>query len=107
MKRKNKIVIWPIYLNSKASRKQGRRVPLNMAVEDPKAREIYEVAEIMRLNPILEEDKAYPKTWWKEKGRVLVDKTKSKMKIIKEIALKLNELRTRQKMQSKKITKKR
>ncbi|NOR47639.1 MAG: hypothetical protein GQ533_06290 [Methanosarcinaceae archaeon] len=26
------------------------------------------------LNPTLEKDKAYPKSWWKVSGRVLVDK---------------------------------
>lgn len=107
MRRKDKIVIWPIYFNSKASRKQGRRVPLELAVDDPKAEEIYQVAEKMGLNPIIEEEKAYPRMWWKEKGRVLVDKTKSKTSILKEIAVQLKEFRLKQKIKSKRIVKKR
>jgi signal recognition particle subunit SRP19 len=27
----------------------------------------------MGLNPTVERDKAYPKSWWKVSGRVLVD----------------------------------
>lgn len=106
MRKRDKIVIWPIYFNSKVTRKQGRRVPLELAVEDPKAEEIYQVAEKIGLNPILEEDKAYPKMWWKERGRVLVDKTKSKTTILKEIAVQLKEFRLKQKMKSKRIIKK-
>jgi len=106
VRKRDKIVIWPIYFNSKVTRKQGRRVPLELAVEDPKAEEIYQVAEKIGLNPILEEDKAYPKMWWKERGRVLVDKTKSKTTILKEIAVQLKEFRLKQKMKSKRIIKK-
>ncbi|MCS7363858.1 MAG: signal recognition particle protein Srp19 [archaeon GB-1867-035] len=106
MRKRDKIVIWPIYFNSKVTRKQGRRVPLELAVEDPKAEEIYQVAEKIGLNPILEEDKAYPKMWWKERGRILVDKTKSKTTILKEIAIQLKEFRLKQKMKSKRIIKK-
>jgi len=106
VRKRDKIVIWPIYFNSKVTRKQGRRVPLELAVEDPKAEEIYQVAEKIGLNPILEEDKAYPKMWWKERGRILVDKTKSKTTILKEIAIQLKEFRLKQKMKSKRIIKK-
>jgi len=37
------------------------------------------------LNPTLEKDKAYPKSWWKVSGRVLVDEKGVKSGIVGEI----------------------
>jgi len=72
-------------------------VPLSLSVEDPKLEEVVEAARRVGLNPIVEADKAYPKMWWKEKGRILVEKRASKTKILKEIALALKEVRRRSK----------
>ncbi|RLE51239.1 MAG: signal recognition particle protein Srp19, partial [Candidatus Methanomethylicota archaeon] len=88
MKKKKLLVIWPIYFNSKVSRKMGRKIPLNLAVEDPRIEEIVKIARELNLNPIIEE-KAYPKMWWREKKRILVEKKMSKSRLLKEIAVRL------------------
>ncbi|MCS7385906.1 MAG: signal recognition particle protein Srp19 [archaeon GB-1867-005] len=93
MRKRDKVVVWPIYFNSKVSRSYGRKVPLSLSVEDPKLEEVVEAARKAGFNPITEVDKAYPKMWWKEKGRILVEKRASKTKILKEIALALKEIR--------------
>jgi signal recognition particle subunit SRP19 len=43
----------------------------------------------------METDKSYPKSWWQTGGRVLVDKKGLKSLITKQIALKINETRTK------------
>jgi len=88
LRKRDKVVVWPIYFNSKVSRSYGRKVPLSLSVEDPKLEEVVEAARKAGFNPITEVDKAYPKMWW-----ILVEKRASKTKILKEIALALKEIR--------------
>jgi len=89
-----KIVIYPQYLNSKLSRSEGRRIPLNIAVPNPSIDEILKAAEDLGLNPVYEDDKRYPRNWWMVKGRVIVDKKNySKARILRMIAIKIREYR--------------
>ena len=50
-------------------------------------------AKELGLNPKVERDKAYPKSWWEVSGRVLVDKKGVKSGIVREIARKIGEMR--------------
>ena len=80
----NKIVIYPIYFNEKYSRIEGRRVKKDLAFQ-PKIEKIKEVAEKLGYKTEIEE-KAYPRYWWKEKGRLLINTKDKKTIIIKKIA---------------------
>jgi len=96
-----KTVIYPQYLDSAKTRSEGRRVPLNIAVSNPLIEEIYAAAEALGLNPEIEEEKRYPKLWWEQPGRVIVDKVGSKLKTLKLVASKINELRKHRGMTSR------
>jgi len=78
-------VIWPIYIDATASRKQGRKISRERAVKNPTADDIVKAAKKLGLNPVKEE-KSYPKRWWRREGRVLVDKKERKMSILVKIA---------------------
>jgi signal recognition particle subunit SRP19 len=78
-------VIWPANIDSEKSRKAGRKISSKDSVPSPTLREIERVARKMGLNPRVEKEKAYPRQWW-EKGRVIVDKTKPKSILLKNIA---------------------
>jgi signal recognition particle subunit SRP19 len=82
---RDKWVIWPIYFDIDASKKEGRKVGKELAVKNPTADEIFKAAKKLGLNPVKEE-KAYPKRWWRREGRVLVEKKGRKTDIIKRIA---------------------
>ncbi|GBE54009.1 signal recognition particle protein Srp19 [archaeon BMS3Bbin15] len=45
------------------------------------------------LNPEVEKNKAYPREWWSVSGRVLVDKTKPKSILFREIAAEIKKIR--------------
>lgn len=79
-------VIWPVYLDENATRGQGRIVSLDDAVEDPTLKEIADAAESLDLDPEMEPEKSYPRSWWEESGRVLVEKTGPKSVTVKRIA---------------------
>ncbi|HDN50458.1 MAG: signal recognition particle protein Srp19 [Thermoplasmata archaeon] len=82
---RDKWVIWPIYIDATASRKQGRKISRERAVKNPTADDIVKAAKKLGLNPVKEE-KSYPKRWWRREGRVLVDKKERKMSILVKIA---------------------
>jgi len=83
---KDKIIIWPAYLDSKKSQREGRKIPINEAVSAPKLREIKQAAAKLGLNPFTEKGKSYPKSWWENSGRVIVDKRFTKRETILKIS---------------------
>ena len=94
MRKQEKIIIWPIYFDAGKTRKEGRRVPKDLAVPAPKSLEIEAVAAKLGLEPELISDKGYPKTPWNRMGMILVEKQKSKEQVINRIAIKLQKLRS-------------
>jgi signal recognition particle subunit SRP19 len=93
MKDKGKLVIWPAYIDQTKSRSSGRIISRKNAVKEPHLNEIKEAAKQMGLNPEVEPEKAYPKTWWEVSGRVLVDDKGPKSVIAKQIALAIKKMR--------------
>ena len=85
MRGKRKIHVWPAYFDVRYSRKDGRRVPKNIAIRSPDVQKILDVSLKLELNPIIQEG-AYPRTPWIKTGVILVDKKGSKTKILRDIA---------------------
>lgn len=86
MKRESRVVLYPEYFDRNMSRSEGRRTPLKLSVPSPDARSIFDAAGALGLDPILENDRHYPRTWYMRRGRVLVKRTGSKCSIIKRVA---------------------
>jgi signal recognition particle subunit SRP19 len=93
MRKQDKAIIWPAYFDSAKTRKKGRRVPKNLAVQSPKILEIKEAAETLGLKHEVTMEKGYPKTPWLKTGMLLVEKKGSKEQVINRIAKQL--LKTR------------
>ena len=89
MRKQDKAIIWPAYFDLNKTRKQGRRVPKNLAVQSPKIEEIEEAAKTLNLNHEITLEKGYPKTPWSKPGMLLVQKQGSKEQVIKKIAKQL------------------
>ncbi|MCE4629059.1 MAG: signal recognition particle subunit SRP19/SEC65 family protein [Desulfurococcales archaeon] len=81
-----RIAIYPSYLDKKLPRRLGRKVPIDVAVENPRIDEIVKVASELGLDPYVEEDKTHPRTWYRYPGRVIVRKADSKIRILKMIS---------------------
>jgi len=97
LKRKDKYVVWPAYLDSTIPRRLGRRLPEDLAVRRPSLREIVEAAEALNLNPEVDDEARYPRLWWSKqhRGRVLVDKRGSKSEVLRAIAEEIKKRRSR------------
>ena len=81
-----KAIIWPVYIDSKKTKHDGRRIPMVDAVSSPKLREISKAAAKLGLNPEVEKTKSYSRSWWEISGRVAVDKTMPKREILIKIS---------------------
>jgi signal recognition particle subunit SRP19 len=73
-------VIWPVALDADRSRNDGRRVSLDLAVEEPTVDEIAKAVQQVGYDAVIERDKTYPREY-AARGRVVVkgadDATKS------------------------------
>jgi signal recognition particle subunit SRP19 len=94
MRKQDKAIIWPAYFDSAKTRKEGRRVPKNLAVQSPKILEIKEAAEKLCLKHEIAAETGYPKTPWFKTGMIMVEKKGSKEQIIKKIAKQLLKIRS-------------
>jgi signal recognition particle subunit SRP19 len=81
-----KTVIWPVYIDSKKTRGEGRKISKEDAVSSPKLREISKAAEKLGMTPKIEKNKAYPRSWWEVSGRVIVDRNLPKLEALIKIS---------------------
>ena len=65
-------VIWPAYLDADRTRSEGRRVPEDLAVEEPALEEIAKAVQQVGYDATIERDKAYSREPWVRRGRVVV-----------------------------------
>ncbi|MFB6121409.1 MAG: signal recognition particle subunit SRP19 [Halobacteriaceae archaeon] len=64
-------VLWPAYFDADLTRAEGRRVPADLAVEDPSVDEIAEAVGQVGYDAVIERDVTYPREY-DPRGRVLV-----------------------------------
>ncbi len=84
------VIIYPAYLDSSLTRKEGRRISIEHSVKDPKPDEIAKAARNLGLDAYIEEGR-YPRIWWKYKYRVVVSKNNySKRELLRMIAEEIN-----------------
>jgi signal recognition particle subunit SRP19 len=93
MRKQDKVAVWPTYFDSAKTRREGRRVPKNLSVLSPKASEVKEAADKLRLSCELRADVAFPRTPWSRSGMILVQKIQSKEATVREIAKQLVQIR--------------
>jgi signal recognition particle subunit SRP19 len=94
MRDRNKLVIWPVYIDKSRSRSQGRIISKKSSVAEPTLSEIEKAALKLGLNPEVEKDRSYPKSWWEKSGRVLIDNSAPKTQLSRKIAAAIKEIRS-------------
>ncbi len=82
-----KTIIWPVYIDSKRTRKEGRKIPLDDAVSSPSLSDISRAARKLGLSPETEKDKSFPGLWFENSGRVIVERNDLSKK---EVLLKIS-----------------
>jgi signal recognition particle subunit SRP19 len=87
-------VLWPAQFDAALTRSEGRRVPMDLAVEEPTVDEIAKAVQQVGYDAVIERDKQYPREW-EPRGRVLVQNADDagKSDMIGAVAAYLNALR--------------
>jgi signal recognition particle subunit SRP19 len=88
-KKSKTVILYPEYFTIDNSRKAGRRVPKKMALKSTSVEDISKAIKSLGLKPVVEKEKAYPRFWWKKRGRVLIETEMQKTELIKLVAEKL------------------
>ncbi|MEM2122856.1 MAG: signal recognition particle subunit SRP19/SEC65 family protein [Candidatus Bathyarchaeia archaeon] len=93
MRRRDRVIVWPVYIDSSKTRRDGRRIPLRLGVNSPKLSELMEAAEKLGLEPESNTEAAHPRTWWNRTGYILVKSGMAKSKLLVMLASKMAEIR--------------
>jgi len=95
VQKQKKTILWPVYFDSSKTRKEGRRVPKNVAVPNASLDEIRKAAEQLGLMPKAEENVAHPAMPRRKTGRIWVQKKGTKMQILMKITKEIVAIRQR------------
>lgn len=88
LRRKRYFVLYPEYFDKNLTKKQGRKVPRNKAVDDCNLSKIVFACKHLELEYEIEKDKKYSKNWWGSEGRIIVNPEgiTNKTELIRRIA---------------------
>ena len=85
-------MLWPHYFDAGLTRKQGRRVPDDVAVKGPDAEWVATAAKRLHIEAEVEEKAAHPSVPFEKVGRVLVEKKGSKQAVLQQVGAKMREM---------------
>jgi signal recognition particle subunit SRP19 len=84
---RDQLIIWPIYFDSRKSRKEGRRVPKKLAVPSPDIDTIAKAAKEAGYSVVIEGGTSHPTQ--EKKGRIRIPLGEPKTQALRRIAEKL------------------
>jgi len=95
MRRKDEIILWPVYFDSSRTRREGRRLPKSLCVPSPSINMLEKALKNLGLNYKICPEAAHPRLPWIETGFIAVKKNKEhKNQILKKVAAELKRLVT-------------
>jgi signal recognition particle subunit SRP19 len=86
MRKKDRVILWPIYFDSTKTRSEGRRVTKKLAVSTVNLKDILGAAESLNLSSEIVSDASHPKLPNKKTGLITILKKEPKNEIIQKIA---------------------
>ncbi|MBD3405437.1 MAG: signal recognition particle protein Srp19 [Candidatus Lokiarchaeota archaeon] len=108
-KKKDAIIIWPAYLDSKLSRSEGRRIPSNLAAPDINIGILRKAAEAAEFDFEIEPEKRYPRSWYHRPGYLILQNPEGhkKKRLLLMLAKSLRRVVAQREAKRKQETKKR
>lgn len=87
MRRKDAIILWPIYFDSLRTRREGRRLAKKLCVPSPSVAILEKAVKNLGLNYEISPEAAHPRFPWIKMGFIILGKDrKRKGQILREIA---------------------
>lgn len=65
-------ILWTAYFDKEKTRREGRRVPLDLAVEEPTVDDIAQAVQQVGYDAVIDREMAYPREAYEARGRVIV-----------------------------------
>ena len=87
------ITVWPQYIDKNLSLSEGRKIAKNDCVSEPTVKDIETALKRLNLKYSVQKEFSYPGKWYEKSGRVLVEWEGTKLDLIREISLKIKEIR--------------
>lgn len=87
------ITIWPQYINKNLTLNEGRKISKEFAVKDPSLNDIERALKRLGLKYSVQKEVSYPGKWYEKSGRILVEWEGTKLELLKEVSLKIKEIR--------------
>lgn len=93
MRKKDAIILWPVYFDALRSRRDGRRLPKRLCIRSPSISMLEKAVKNLGLSYEICPEASYPRLPWIRMGFITVSKSwKRKSQILREIALELVKL---------------
>ncbi|MEM2273252.1 MAG: signal recognition particle subunit SRP19/SEC65 family protein [Candidatus Bathyarchaeia archaeon] len=93
MRRKDMIILWPVYFDTLRSRREGRRLPKRLCIRSPNILMLEKAVKNLGLNYEICPEASYPRLPWIKMGFIAVSKSgKRKSQILRETASELVKL---------------
>jgi signal recognition particle subunit SRP19 len=94
MRRKGLIIFWPQYFDGSRSYRLGRKVTKELATNHPTVNDLFEAAKKLGYYAEIDAGVKYPRTWYDDPGRVLIDTMgQKKTFVLKKIAPELQKIK--------------
>ncbi|MGQ9514308.1 MAG: signal recognition particle subunit SRP19/SEC65 family protein [Thermoproteota archaeon] len=94
MRRSDRVVIHPVYIDSSKTRADGRRVSRAKGVHSPRLSEIVAACSALRFNFIVDENASHPTEPTERRGVVRVIKMGRKTEMLERIAMQIKRSRS-------------
>lgn len=102
MRRKGLIIFWPQYFDALRPYRLGRKISKSQATNHPTVADLFEAAKKLGYYAEIEPGVKYPRTWYDDPGRVLVDTMgQKKTFVLHKIAPELQKLKAQKESEVK------
>jgi len=101
LRRSDRVVIFPVYLDSSKTEGDGRRIPKSEGVQDPRLNEIADACARLGLEYTVEGNASHPREPTARRGLVRVGERGSKVELLRKIALLIRQSRAERAEKSK------
>jgi signal recognition particle subunit SEC65 len=93
MRKKSKTIFWLVYFDKRLTRKQGRRLSKNEAVDKLTLEQLAEAASALGFQVEMDSGAKFPAYWWDRSGRIIVNtEGQLKSKVLQKIGKQLRKM---------------
>jgi signal recognition particle subunit SEC65 len=93
MRKKSRAIFWLAYFDKRLTRKQGRRLSKNDAVDKLTLEQLAEAARVLGFDADLDPEARFPASWSEHPGRIIVNtEGQVKSKVLQKIGKQLRKM---------------